>query len=68
MQKISELLIQNIKNLPIWVKQVITKEIVEDLRVKYEEFSQLIQTDSLFQTFCPVAFFSLQILLLKCTI
>ena len=53
MQKISELFIQNIKNMPIWVKQVITKEIIEDLKVKYEEFSQLIQTDSLFQYMKP---------------
>jgi len=53
MEKISELFIQNIKNLPIWVKQVITKEIFDDLNKKLEEFSQLAHVDDLFQYMCP---------------
>ena len=53
MQKTSELFIQNIRNLPIWVKQVITKEILEDLRKKLDEFSQLVEEDDLFQYMCP---------------
>ncbi len=53
MQKTSDLFIQNIKNLPIWVKQVITKEILEDLRKKLDEFSQLVEVDDLFQYMCP---------------
>lgn len=53
MQKVSDLFIQNIKNLPIWVKQVITKEIFDDLKVKLEEFSTLTEVDDLFQYMCP---------------
>ncbi len=53
MQKTSDLFIQNIRNLPIWVKQVITKEILEDLRKKLDEFSQLVDADDLFQYMCP---------------
>ncbi len=53
MQKVSELFIENIRSLPIWVKQVITKEIFDDLNHKLEEFSQLTQVDDLFQYMCP---------------
>ena len=53
MQKISDLFIQNVKNLPLWVKQVITKEIFDDLNKKLEEFSQLAEVDNLFQYMCP---------------
>ena len=53
MQKTSDLFIQNIKNLPIWVKQVVTREILEDLRKKLDEFSQLIEGEDLFQYMCP---------------
>ncbi len=57
MQKISELFIQNIKNLPIWVKQVITKEIMEDLTKKLEDFTELVQIDDLFQSMSPALTF-----------
>ena len=53
MQKTSDLFIQNIKNLPIWVKQVITKEILEDLTKKLEDFTELVEVDNLFQDMCP---------------
>lgn len=53
MQKISDLFIQNIKNLPMWVKQVITKEIFDDLNKKLEEFSELAEVTDLFQYMCP---------------
>ena len=53
MQKISDLFIQNIKNLPIWVKQVITKEIMEDLTKKLEDFTELVEVNNLFQDMCP---------------
>ncbi|MBR5304065.1 MAG: hypothetical protein IKU37_04490 [Candidatus Gastranaerophilales bacterium] len=53
MQKISDLYIQNIKSLPIWVKQVITKEIFDDLNKKLEEFNELADIDSLFQYMRP---------------
>ena len=53
MQKISDLFIQNIKNFPIWVKQVITKEIFDDLNKKLEEFSELAEVNDLFQYMCP---------------
>ena len=53
MQKTSELFLQNIKNLPIWVKQVITKEILEDLTKKLEDFTELVQMDDLFQYMTP---------------
>ncbi len=53
MQKISDLFIQNIKNFPIWVKQVITKEIFDDLNKKLEEFSELAEINDLFQYMCP---------------
>ena len=53
MQKTSDLFIQNIKNLPIWVKQVVTKEILEDLKKKLEDFTELVQVDDLFQSMSP---------------
>lgn len=53
MQKISDLFIQNIKNLPMWVKQVITKEIYDDLNKKLEEFSELTEVNDLLQYMCP---------------
>jgi hypothetical protein len=53
MQKISDLFIQNIKNLPMWVKQVITKEIFDDLNKKLEEFSELAEISDLFQYMSP---------------
>ena len=53
MQKISDLFIDNMKNLPIWVKQVITKEIFDDLNKKLEEFSELADIDDLFQLMSP---------------
>lgn len=53
MQKISDLFIQNIKNLPMWVKQVITKEIFDELNKKMEEFSELADINNLFQYMCP---------------
>ncbi len=53
MQKVSELFIQNIKNLPIWVKQVIAKEIMEDLTSKIDEFKELVQDSDLFQYMIP---------------
>lgn len=53
MQKISEIFIDNMRNLPIWVKQVITKEILEDLNKKLTDFHELTQSDSLFQYLAP---------------
>ena len=53
MQKISDLFIQNLKNLPLWVKQVITKEIFDDLNKKLEEFSELAEVNDLFQHMHP---------------
>jgi len=53
MQKVSDLFIQNMKNLPLWAKQVITKEIFDDLNKKLEEFTELAQVDDLFQYMCP---------------
>ncbi len=53
MQKTSELFIQNIKNLPMWVKQVITKEILEDLSKKLEDFTELVEVNDLFQSMTP---------------
>lgn len=53
MQKISEIFLENIRNLPIWVKQVITKEILEDLNKKLADFAELTQSDTLFQYLTP---------------
>ena len=40
MQKISDIVLQNIRNLPIWVKQVITREILSELEKKLEALLQ----------------------------
>ena len=53
MQKISDLFIHNIKNMPIWVKQVVTKEIFDDLNKQLEEFSELADVNDLFQYMSP---------------
>lgn len=53
MQKASDLFIQNIQNMPIWVKQVIAKEISEDLNQKLAEFKQLVHAQDLFQYLKP---------------
>jgi len=53
MQRITELFIQNIRNLPIWVKQVITKEILSDLDKQLSAFKELCDTDTLFQYLVP---------------
>ncbi len=53
MQKVSDIVLQNMRNLPIWVKQVVTKEIFEDLEKKLADFSELSETDSLFQSMLP---------------
>lgn len=53
MQKITDLFIQNIRNLPIWVKQVITKEIVADLDKQLADFKELMDSDTLFQYIIP---------------
>ncbi len=53
MQKISQIFFDNIQNLPIWVKQVITKEILEDLSKKLIDFNELTQSDILFQYMVP---------------
>lgn len=53
MQKVSDIILQNIRNLPIWVKQVITKEIFQDLEKKLTDFSDLSETNLLFQNMKP---------------
>lgn len=53
MQKVSDVILENIKNLPIWVKQVITKQIFEDLDRKLADFSELSETSNLFQSLKP---------------
>lgn len=53
MQKISNLFIQNIQNMPIWVKQVIAKEVTNDISKKLIDFTELIQSDCLFQYLQP---------------
>ncbi len=57
MQKTSTLFIENINSLPIWIKQVITKEISLNLINKLGEFIQLIGTDNLFQYLRPTVTF-----------
>ena len=39
--------------MPLWVKQVITKEIFDDLNKKLREFSELASIEDLFQYMCP---------------
>lgn len=53
MQKISNLFIQNIQNMPIWVKQVIAKEVTNDISKKLTDFTELMQSDCLFQYLQP---------------
>ncbi len=53
MQKMSDLFIQNIQNMPIWAKQVIAKEITNDIMKKLSDFAELMQTDDLFQYLKP---------------
>ena len=53
MQKVSELFIRNIQNLPIWAQQVIAKELSEDLSAKLTEFNNLINNDVMFQYMLP---------------
>lgn len=53
MQKVSNLLLDNINNLPIWVKQVIAKEVSSNLVAKLGEFTELIETKNLFQYMQP---------------
>lgn len=53
MQKISDLFIQNIQNMPIWAKQVIVKESVNDVNKKLLDFEELMHTDALFQYLKP---------------
>ncbi len=55
MQKISSLFIENINSLPIWVKQVITKEVSLNLISKLGEFIELVGTENLFQYMRPKA-------------
>ena len=49
----SELFLANIKNLPLWVKQVIASELMKDLNTKLEEFTELIDSKNLFQNMRP---------------
>ena len=53
MQKTSSLFINNIKNMPLWVKQVIAKEVGNELNKKLSEFSELTNVDDLFQYLIP---------------
>lgn len=49
----SDLFIQNIQNMPIWAKQVIAKEITNDIVKKLSDFAELMQMDDLFQYLKP---------------
>ena len=49
MQTISELFLANLKNLPIWVKQVIAAELMSELNTKLTEFNELMESENLFQ-------------------
>lgn len=49
MQSTSELFLDNIKNLPIWVKQVIASELNYELADRLKDFTSLIETKNLFQ-------------------
>lgn len=53
MQKASDLFIQNVQNMPIWVKQVIAKEVLNDINKKLIDFAGLIQEEGLFQYLQP---------------
>ena len=49
MQTLSELFLSNLKNLPIWVKQVIAAELTHELNAQLDEFTNLIDSKNLFQ-------------------
>lgn len=53
MQSVSDLLIKNIENLPIWVKQVLAFELSNDLNKKLSDFKELTQVNVLFQYVKP---------------
>ena len=53
MQTMSELFLANLKNLPVWVKQVIAVELNNDLNTKLVEFSELVESKNLFQSMRP---------------
>ena len=53
MQKVSDIFLDNIKNLPIWVKQVMAKEILDDMNKKLADFHALTQSELLFQYMVP---------------
>ncbi|MBR1616813.1 hypothetical protein IJ670_01540 [bacterium] len=53
MQKESSLLIKNFHNLPIWVKQVIAKELSAEIQTKLSEFFELVNLHDLFQYLAP---------------
>ncbi len=57
MQKISDIFIENINSLPIWVKQVVTKVVMHDLDVKLQDFSNLCEADVLLQNLIPALSF-----------
>ena len=49
MQTLSELFLNNIKNLPVWVKQVIANELTSELDTQLSEFTELVDSKNLFQ-------------------
>ena len=53
MSKVAELFIDNFLALPIWVKQVLAKEVMESLKSKLQDFSELAETENLFQYVRP---------------
>ncbi|MBR2069205.1 MAG: hypothetical protein IJ877_05520 [Candidatus Gastranaerophilales bacterium] len=53
MQTTSNLFIKNMQNLPIWVKQVLTAELSQDLNKKLSDFKELVHADGLFQYLIP---------------
>lgn len=48
-----ELFFQSIKAMPIWVKQYLTKEVLEDLALRMSDFQELLQEKNLFQYLVP---------------
>lgn len=53
MQNTSELFIQSVKTMPIWVKQYLTKEVLDDLSAKIVDFKELLQSENLIQYMTP---------------
>lgn len=53
MSKVADLFIDNFQGLPIWVKQVLAKEVMENLKTKLKDFSELAETENLFQYVRP---------------